>query len=1175
MHPALDPLQADNATVTSTSQTPSSSPHPSPSHTSTSPSPSKTTLAMEENSHPDLPIMNTPPTKTLSLPQPEQAIAETGNENEFLFYMDNSPTPSTGVNKKNSELAGDDSEDDNDNNDDSEVGEDKNISSGQRPIGSILNDDRNSSSLATAAESVVVKLVGLAMSVPDALISGDCQDDISQLDGQFQESEVYLDTDSNTDTNIDTDNRNNNNNNSSDNHNDNSKMKNVDDKEKGKDPDSGLVLQPAKDSEAAQVGNAIVDITNNTTNNNIESICPPSPTTSPLSSSEPIPASLAATEETEATSITTAAATTTTAAAATTTAAAATTTPSSTESTRNCDIDASKDILTEGQAFAYVGLCLVTANSLFQALEGKESAHAKESLESFVSKLINRLYRHLEIDTDTQRTIAQLPQMMIQPQDLLETFVADGTQRVVSAQQVDQAGLSISSTSTSSLPSSPTISSHRRHLSNASLSSLSQAHLPPPQSQSQHPMAVASSQSSAGSSSDSSSASVASLPRESVSSKRSEDSFANVPLDNIAAEMEQESERVREPAPSTMPSSSSSSSTLSSSTLSFSQSTATLVDPGSGVASMGMEHSLTNASPSVSPIAASASATPVSARPSRSPSPLYHSRMSTSSQRTVSSLSNKAITVDLRWTLIADLFLISISDSVYDSRARVLLKMVGLHLGLEWDEIVQFERTVIKQLQQQSAVTSDGLLKPDTKSRNDESRKRRMIMMGLATVGGGLVLGLSAGLLAPVIGAGIGTVLAGAHITGATATAASAFLAGSGGIAVITSGAAVTGSGLAMKKMARRTAGIDTFEFLPIHDNKRANVILTIAGWLDIGEEDASLPFSTLDQSNGDHYALLWEPEMLMALGNALGLLATEVITLTAQEILKHTLLSALLSALAWPMALTRLGYLIDNPWSIALDRAKLAGLVLADSLLMRSYLGFRPVTLVGYSLGARVIFYCLMELGRLDAFGIVENAYLFGAPVTASEAQWRQAGTAVAGEFVNGYLRNDWVLGFLFRATTGGLGTVAGLRPIKNVPGLLNVDLTEHVEGHLDYRLKAPLLMKLMGLKITSESFLEKEEAILHQRSLKINPNEQLRAPKPLMPSKQELAKSGSLSETEKQQLEVAFRRPAPKAKIPDLDTIKGLTDSEREALREALEAAAAANTASPYSPSEYSRRR
>jgi hypothetical protein len=221
--------------------------------------------------------------------------------------------------------------------------------------------------------------------------------------------------------------------------------------------------------------------------------------------------------------------------------------------------------------------------------------------------------------------------------------------------------------------------------------------------------------------------------------------------------------------------------------------------------------------------------------------------------------SQKSITVDLRWTLIADLFLISISDCVYDARSRVLLKTIGHHLGLDWDEIVLFEKSIMKQLQ-----STEGILKPDTKSRNNESRKKRMIMMGLATVGGGLVLGLSAGLFAPVIGAGIGAALAGAHITGATATAASAFLAGSGGIAVITSGAAVTGSGLAMKKMARRTAGIDTFEFKSIHDNGRVNVILTISGWLDIGEEDSFIPFSTLDPVNGDHFALLWEPEMLL-----------------------------------------------------------------------------------------------------------------------------------------------------------------------------------------------------------------------------------------------------------------------------------------------------------------------
>ncbi|KAF9288099.1 hypothetical protein BGZ68_000787 [Mortierella alpina] len=761
---------------------------------------------------------------------------------------------------------------------------------------------------------------------------------------------------------------------------------------------------------------------------------------------------------------------------------------------RPCDIDASKDILTEGQAFAYVGLCLVTANTLFQALEGTETAHAKESLESFVSKLINRLYRHLDIDASTQRTIAQLPQMMIQPEDLLETFVADGTQRVVSSQQVDQVSLS-----SSSGPPSPVVGRHSRQPSNTSLASIKS--LPQPQETfvPTYPSSHGIAQSIRSDTSASSRPSVSSGPRPSISSQSWNNSCTRSSADDAIPE----------------------------------------------------------------PLNKAHSQTTDDVVQSRSSSPANESslgsRVSTSSQR--------AITVDLRWTLIADLFLISISDSVYDSRARVLLKTVGRHLGLEWSEIVQFEKGIMKQLQQ--STTSDGLLKPDTKSRNDESRKRRMIMMGLATVGGGLVLGLSAGLFAPVIGAGIGAALAGAHITGATATAASAFLAGSGGIAVITSGAAVTGSGLAMKKMARRTAGIDTFEFLNITDNKRVNVILTISGWLDIGDEDASLPFSTLDPVNGDHFALFWEPEMLMQLGNALGLLATEVITLTAQEILKHTLLSALLSALAWPMALTRLGYLIDNPWSIALDRAKLAGLVLADSLLMRSYLGFRPVTLVGYSLGARVIFYCLLELGRLDAFGIVEDAYLFGAPITASQTQWRQARSAVAGDFVNGYLRNDWVLGFLFRATTGGLGTVAGLRPITNVPGLTNMDLTTHVEGHLDYRVKIPLLMKLMGLKITSESFLDKEEAILYQRSLKINPNETLKAPKPMMPSKEELAKSGALTDKEKMQLEVAFRRPAPKAKIPNLDEITGLTAEEKQALREALEAAAAAQ-AGPPSPIE-----
>lgn len=69
----------------------------------------------------------------------------------------------------------------------------------------------------------------------------------------------------------------------------------------------------------------------------------------------------------------------------------------------------------------------------------------------------------------------------------------------------------------------------------------------------------------------------------------------------------------------------------------------------------------------------------------------------------------------------------------------------------------------------------------------------------------------------------------------------------------------------------------------------------------------------------------------------------------------------------------------------------------------MNRQLGVRPVTLVGYSLGARMIFYALRELAQKKAYGIVQNVYLMGAPVSAREAEWKQVRATVSGRFVNG----------------------------------------------------------------------------------------------------------------------------------------------------------------------------
>jgi hypothetical protein len=182
------------------------------------------------------------------------------------------------------------------------------------------------------------------------------------------------------------------------------------------------------------------------------------------------------------------------------------------------------------------------------------------------------------------------------------------------------------------------------------------------------------------------------------------------------------------------------------------------------------------------------------------------------------------------------------------------------------------------------------------------------------------------------------------------------------------------------------------------------------------------------------------------------------------------------MAALQVPVVLTKLSYLIDNPWAVSLDRAVMAGLILADSLIDRN-LGTRPVTLVGYSLGSRVIFSCLQELAKKGALGLVQNVYLFGSPVVVKRDEYLRARTVVAGRFVNGYNRNDWILGYLFRLTNGGIRRVAGLAPIEDVPGIENMDVSEFVVGHMDYRTAMPRLMRECGWLVESDEFTEIED--------------------------------------------------------------------------------------------------
>lgn len=231
------------------------------------------------------------------------------------------------------------------------------------------------------------------------------------------------------------------------------------------------------------------------------------------------------------------------------------------------------------------------------------------------------------------------------------------------------------------------------------------------------------------------------------------------------------------------------------------------------------------------------------------------------------------IDIDLRWTVLCDLFLVLIADSVYDCRSRKLLECVGASLEVPWLEICRFEKRVIDALEMQEAANKENWNEDDhLENRKKLARNRRIMMMGLATVGGSLVIGLSAGLLAPVIGAGLA---AGFTTIGVAGT--SGFLAGAGGAAIITTTGVVTGGTIAVRASGKRTGAVQTFEYRPLHNNKRVNLIITVAGWMNGKVDDVRLPFSTVDPIMGDIYSVYWEPEMLQSMGATINILATEV----------------------------------------------------------------------------------------------------------------------------------------------------------------------------------------------------------------------------------------------------------------------------------------------------------
>lgn len=209
---------------------------------------------------------------------------------------------------------------------------------------------------------------------------------------------------------------------------------------------------------------------------------------------------------------------------------------------------------------------------------------------------------------------------------------------------------------------------------------------------------------------------------------------------------------------------------------------------------------------------------------------------------------------------------------------------------------------------------------------------------------------------------------------------------------------------------------------------------------------------------------LRWETRLQKEMGNSIHELVKSLGSSAVENILAATVLTAVASAVLFPVLLIQLTSVIDNSWAMAVETADAAGKELAQAILNRST-GTRPITLVGFSFGARVIYSCLRELAllcgdlsdfdfsedqfttedgrrkssaaveeseasgraestddksvkltKLEIRSIIQDVVLLGAPVSSKSRAWSAIRSMVSGRVINGYSQKDLVLGLIYR---------------------------------------------------------------------------------------------------------------------------------------------------------------
>ena len=449
-----------------------------------------------------------------------------------------------------------------------------------------------------------------------------------------------------------------------------------------------------------------------------------------------------------------------------------------------------------------------------------------------------------------------------------------------------------------------------------------------------------------------------------------------------------------------------------------------------------------------------------------------------------------------RCLLLHSLLLLLLSIENYGAYTRVLLLNMASSLQLPLRILAEDEARVGGALAQIAKDIPPELLAP--KKEEGKPPRRWKASVAGTPAGGGHAAALEA--------ARIGSVFGISGIPGPAAAGLLGILAESG--LAVGSMFGIYGVRNSGKMMEHYLKDVSDLAFVPLHgsvgnhsemskiapESRRLRVVLGISGWL-ANKDDPANPWQCLGDES-EVYAVRWELDALSKLGASFDTLVrsaawsmakNEMVARPSEihsQVSSHSAASAnqhgpVFSNLAdgrWPASLLKISKIIDNNWNNGMVRADKLGAVLADVIMSKAQ-GERGVSLIGYSLGARAIYACLMCLAEKRAFGLVENAVMIGTPAPSEPMAWCAMKSVVSGRLVNVYSEKDYILGFLYRTSSIEFG-LAGLQRVTGVDGIENVDVTAKVSVHPRYQYLVGSILRHIGWQDMDRAQIARDEA-------------------------------------------------------------------------------------------------